>query len=318
MGDEMAGRLCAVWLDEPTVIPPDFLVEVRRICEFRVFTGHPDQDEVVRRLRGADIAVVEWTAFGAELLERLESVRYLCLVTTAADHIDVAAAARRGIVVTSCPSYSAAAVAEYVLAGLVTADRSLPASRDAARRGESHLYGPFRGRGLQGATLGLVGVGRIGRQVAARAAAFGMSVVGCNRSGGAVPGVRMSSLAEVLRSADFVSVQVPYSPRTHHLLGARELDLLPSHAVLVNVSRARVLDEAEVAARLQDGRLRAAVVDDVADPGTSRLPGLPNAFVTTGIAWFTDSSIQANFDELIRTIRSCCEGSPINVLAALG
>lgn len=307
----------AVWLDAPTVMSNDFLADVRQVCDFDVLAGLPEPDEVVRRLKGVELAVVEWTSFDDELLSRLDTLRYLCLVTTAGDTVDVASAVRHGIVVTNCPTYSAPAVAEYVIGALIAADRSILASNVVAKRGRSHVYHPFAGRGLEGSVLGLVGMGNIGRELAGRAKALGMTVVGCNRSGNPVPGIRVLPLPEVLGVADFLSVQVPYGRATHHLLSAGDFDLLPPHAVVVNVSRARVLDEEALADRLMDGRLRAAVVDDVANPGASRLLTLPNVLVTTGIAWFTEPSVGRNFRELADTIRSCVGGAPVNVLAAL-
>ncbi|GAA3830872.1 D-2-hydroxyacid dehydrogenase [Sphaerisporangium flaviroseum] len=310
----MSSRPRVVWVDEPTVLPAEFLARVREFCEFNVMNGMPGPDEVVRRLRGAEIAVAEWTLFDEGLISRLGSVRYLCLVTTAADYVDVEAARRHGIVVTNCPSYSAASVAEYVIGALIVADRAMNASNAEAKLGRSHVYHPFLGRGLEKSTLGLVGVGTIGRQIAKRAAALGMTVLGCNRSGGPVPGVKIASLEQVLRSADYVSIQVPYSAATHHLISGAELDLLARHAILANVSRARVLDEQALADRLASGRIRGAILDDVSDPVRSRLVSLPAALVTTGIAWFTEHAIHRNFNELEQTLRSCVADAPINVV----
>jgi glycerate dehydrogenase len=303
-----------VWLDEPTVLPPEFVSELREFCDFRLYGGLPGPDEVVRRLAGAQVAVVERTRFDAALLERLHTVRYLCAVTTAWGHIDVAAANRCGITVANCPTYSAVSVAEYVIGALVAADRDMRGSHAKAVAGRGPVHHPLLGRGLAGQTLALVGVGAIGREVASRALALGMTVLGVSKSGAPVPSVRMVSLAEALRSADYVSVQVPHTAATHHLLDAAALELLAPHAVLVNVSRASLVDENALADRLATGRIRAAVVDDVTDPATSRLPALPRATVTTGIAWFTQQSIERNFVELAALIRSCLTETPINVV----
>lgn len=282
------------------------------MCDLTVYHDTPDAEEVVRRLSGADIALVEWSRFDARLLARLDTVRYLCVVTTGVDNVDLDAAAAHGITVTNCPTYSATAVAEYVVGALVSGDRNLRGSHAESEAGRGHVYGPFLGRGLTGRTLGLVGLGTIGNEVATRAASLGMRVIGCNSTKTPVPGVEVMPLNDVLSQADYVSVQVPYQASTRGMLSAQRLALMPPHAVLVSVSRAGVLDEEALAMALQTGRLRGAVLDDVTDPATSPLVGLPSTMVTTGIAWFTEGAVEHNFRELLETVRSCIEDDPVN------
>src|SRR5690625_2455907 len=306
------GRTRVVWLDEPTVLPDWFVEEAGRICDLTVYRDTPDPEEAVRRLSGADIALVEWSRFDAELIARLDTVRYLCIVTTGVDAVDLGAAAAHGVTVTNCPTYSAVAVAEYTIGALISGDRNLRGSHSESEAGRGHIYGPFLARGLAGHTLGLVGLGAIGREVAARASSMGMRVIGCNSTGNPVPGVEVMSLEEVLSRADYVSVQVPYQASTQGLLSAELLGLMPPHAVLTSISRAGVLEEEALAAMLRANRLRGAVLDDVTDPATSPLVNLPSAMATTGIAWFTEDAVERNFHELLETMRSCMGGEPVN------
>jgi glyoxylate reductase len=173
------------------------------------------------------------------------------------DNVDVEAATARGVLVTNTPDVLTGAVAELTL-GLVLAllRRIAEGDRLIRRGGEWGLAPTFMlGRGLAGRTLGVVGYGRIGREVARLAEAHGMRVVWTRRSGGGLP------LDELLAAADVVSLHTPLEEETRHLIGARELALMRPGAVLVNTSRGPVVDEGALVAALREGRLAGAALD---------------------------------------------------------
>ena len=173
------------------------------------------------------------------------------------DNVDLDAARERGVVVANTPDVLTAAVAELAIGLVLALLRRIPeGDRLIRRRGEWELAPTFMlGRGLAGRTLGVVGWGRIGREVGRLTEAHGMRVAWTRRSGGGVP------LDALLRESDVVSVHTPLTDGTRHLIGARELALMRPGAVLVNTSRGPVVDEAALVAALREGRLAGAALD---------------------------------------------------------
>jgi glyoxylate reductase len=186
------------------------------------------------------------------------------------DNVDLGAARERGVVVTNTPDVLTPAVAELTLGLVLALLRRIPEGDRLVRRGGGWKLAPtfMLGRGLAGRTLGVVGFGRIGRETARLAEAHGMRVVFTRASGGGVP------LPELLREADVVSLHVPLTEQTRHLVGARELALMRRDAVLVNTSRGPVVDEAALVAALREGRIAGAALDVY-----EREPEVPSALL---------------------------------------
>jgi glyoxylate reductase len=175
------------------------------------------------------------------------------------DSVDLEAATRRGVVVTNTPDVLTAATAELTIALLLALLRRVAEGDRLVRRGEPWALGPtfMLGEGLGGKTLGIVGLGRIGREVARLAEALGMRVVHTGGSG------RYEELpfGRLLQEVDVLTLHVPLTEETRHLIGAEELRLLRPSAVLVNVSRGPVVDEAALVEALQAGEIAGAALD---------------------------------------------------------
>lgn len=304
-----------VYLDEPTYLPEAWRRRFAELGDFEVFDDRPDSATAAARLSGADAAVVEWTHLDAALLAEVSRLRYLTLVTSSFDTVDLPAARARGITVAHCPDYSSQAVAEHTFALLLAVSRRLPAADIAVRRGASHLYRPFLGRQLSGLTLGLLGTGRIATAVARIATGFGMRVIGTNRTGTAAPGITLVPLDELLRRSDVLSLHLPLSRATRQILDAERLAALRSTAVLVNTCRGALVDQTALAGMLTDGRLAGAALDDLTDEGAERLRRLDNVVLSPGIAWYTDTARTANLVEIHHNLTSYLAGRPANVLA---
>ncbi|NEC86172.1 2-hydroxyacid dehydrogenase [Streptomyces sp. SID12501] len=305
-----------VYLDEPTYLPEDWRRRFAELGDFEVFHDRPDSDTAAARLSCADAAVVEWTRLDAALLAEVTRLRYITLVTSSFDMVDLFAAKARGITVAHCPDYSCQAVAEHTFALLLAVSRRLLAADIAVRQGASHLYRPFLGRQLSGLTLGLLGTGRIATAVARIAVAFGMRVIGTNRTGTAAPGITLVSLKDLLRSSDVLSLHLPLTPATVQILTAERLATLRPTAVLVNTCRGTLIDQAALVGMLEYGRLAGAALDDLADDDADRLRGLNNVVLSPGIAWYTDSARTANLAEIHHNLASYLAGRPENVLTA--
>ncbi len=240
---------------------------------------------------------------GAAALAAAPRLRVVSSVSVGVDHIDVESATALGIPVGHTPTVLAETTADLAFALLLTAARRVAEgdrfvrsgawSRDEAASpgepgGQPAPWGLdfMQGRDVYGATLGIVGLGEIGRAVARRAQGFGMRVLGWSRTPRALAGVEPMALPDLLRAADFVSVHVARTPETEGLLGREALALLHPHAVVVNTARGGIVDEDALAEMLRKGRLAAAGLDVFAKeplPKTSPLLRLENVVLTPHI-----------------------------------
>ncbi|MGH3005806.1 MAG: 2-hydroxyacid dehydrogenase [Gaiellaceae bacterium] len=179
------------------------------------------------------------------------------------DNVDVEEATRRHIVVANTPGVLDEATGEFTLALVLALVRRVAEGDRFLRRREKWALAPtfMLGRALRGRTLGIVGLGRIGSEVARLAAAFGMEVVYTTRTGATGAPYEWLPLADLLARADVVSLHVPLTPETRHLIGSGELRAMRSHAVLVNTSRGAVVDEEALVAALVDGGIAGAALD---------------------------------------------------------
>ena len=225
-----------------------------------------DRAVLVARVGEFDALVVRSaTRVDRELLEAGRHLKVVGRAGVGVDNIDVEEATRRGVVVVNTPEANTLAVAEHTLALMLALARHIPRAHHhlAVERGWNRQR--FMGVQLSGKTLGLVGLGRIGSEVARRARAFGMTVlaydpyVGPERA--AALGVQVVPLAELLASSDFVSIHCPLTPRTRHLLGEAELARMKPGSYLINCARGGIVDEAALAAALRSGRLAGAALD---------------------------------------------------------
>ncbi len=207
----------------------------------------------------------------ATLLDRLPAVRVVSNFGVGVDHIDVKAAAARGIPVGNTPGVLDGATADMAFALLLAAGRRLVEGDRYARGPDFLRYDPsyLIGREVHGATLGIVGMGRIGEQVARRGRAFDMTVLYCNRrrrpaAEEALP-ARHVSRDELLAASDYVVLTVPLTPETHRLIGRAELARMKPSAILVNIARGAVVDADALTEALAARRIYAAALD-VTDP----------------------------------------------------
>ena len=254
---------------------------------------------------------------GEAELAGLPSLRVVANYGVGYDNIDLAAAARRGIVVTNTPDVLTDATADLALALLLAAARRMREGLDLARSGEWDGWHPTQllGMGLQGRVLGILGAGRIGVATARRAAAFGMEIVYWNRSASPAMesetgGTRIADLDELLASADVVSVHLPLSADTHGLLDATRLSAMKPGSILVNTARGAVVDQAALAAALRSGHLSAAGLDVFeAEPEIpEELRILPNCVVLPHLGSATREARQAMWDLAAANARAVLAG----------
>lgn len=258
-------------------------------------------------------------AVGETELEGLPGLRVVANYGVGYDNIDLAAARRRGVTVTNTPDVLTDATADLAMALLLAAARRLPEGLDLARSGDWSGWHPVQllGMGLAGRVLGIVGAGRIGTATARRAAAFGMEVTYWSRSASAeieagAGARRVDRLSELLSAADVISVHLPSTPDTRHLLDEEALALMKPGAILVNTSRGAVIDEPALARALSAGRLAAAGLD-VYENEPQIPPDLrnhPRCVVLPHLGSATREARQAMWDLAAANARAVLGGGP--------
>ncbi len=263
-----------------------------------------EREALLRGAAGTDVllCLLTETIDGAVMDAAGPSLRVISNMAVGVDNIDVAAATARGILVTNTPGVLTDATADLAWALIMSGARRVVEGDRMVREGRFQRWSPFMllGHDLAGATLGIVGMGRIGQAVARRGLGWDMKVIYTRRSGplaaGDIPvGARWEhreSLDDLLREADIVSLHVPLTPDTRHLIGARELALMKPGSYLVNTARGPVVDEDALVAALRSGPLGGAGLDvyerepelaaGLADlPNATLLPHLGSATVET-------------------------------------
>jgi lactate dehydrogenase-like 2-hydroxyacid dehydrogenase len=224
------------------------------------------QDELVRRLAGkSGVMATVMDRFDEPTLAGARELRVIANIAVGYNNIDLAAATRRGIRVTNTPGVLDDTTADLAWALLMAAARRIAEGDVYIRSGEWKIaFGVsyFLGQDIHHATLGIIGMGRIGRAVARRALGFDMRVLYHNRTrADEDEGAHWVGLEELLAESDFVVSMVPYSRATHHLIGAAEIARMKRTAIFVNASRGGVVDDAALAAALREGRIAGAGLD---------------------------------------------------------
>jgi D-3-phosphoglycerate dehydrogenase len=273
-------------------------------------------DSLTKRVAEFDPAVliVRSTKVNADTLKAAKQLKFVIRAGSGVDNIDVKAATERGVKVANCPGMNAVAVAELVLGHMLNMDRRIA---DNVRDVRAHKWNKkeySKARGLKGSTLGIVGMGRIGTEVAKRALAFDMHVLWYDVIPNYNPlthaNCKRADLDTIFRDADIITLHVPGTGDTKHLVNAARLATMQKHAQLINTSRASVIDESALIAALKEGRIRAAAVDVYDnEPGpdakdiTSPLAELPNLYGTHHIGASTDQAQTAVAEETVRIVR---------------
>jgi glyoxylate reductase len=262
----------------------------------------------VEPLSGIEVLVEAVVTVGPYELDLLPDLKLVANYGVGYDNVDVAACRERGIAVTNTPGVLDAAVADLTLALVLACRRNLVAGDRFVRDGRwsrGWARPELLGHDLAGSTLGLVGMGRIGSQVARRAEAFGMRVVHHRRADG-LP------LDELLRTADVVSLHVPLTPETNGLMSRERLALLQDGATLVNTARGAIVDEDALVDELVSGRISACLDVFASEPHVpERLLGLPNVVLTPHVASATVETRAAMTRVLVDNVLAFVRDEPL-------
>jgi D-3-phosphoglycerate dehydrogenase len=265
-------------------------------------------------LRQADGLIVEMHPLPADTIDRLEHCRVIACASTGYDYVDIAAAERRGIWVTNAPEYCTDEVATHTIALLLSQARRLPQLRVLAR-GLWQIEPARPIVNLRVQTLGIVGCGRIGRAVAAKALALGMKVLGCDPYVApatlAALGIVPVELSALLRESDYLSLHVPLTDETRGLFSAAYCAQIKPGAYLINTSRGAVVDERSLLDAVRAGRLAGAALDVLAgEPPPPDHPFLHDErfFITPHAAWCSEQADQGVWEHAALNVACVLRG----------
>jgi len=275
-------------------LPEAALQHLAQHCALDVWPDFlpPAYEVLLEKVAGVDALLCLLTdRVDATLIQAGARLKVISNMAVGYDNIDVAAASARKIPVGNTPGVLTETTADFAFALLMAVARRIPEAQGYVQAGEWRTWHPtvLSGRDVFGATLGILGFGRIGQAMARRASGFGMRILALRRSSAqpSMPGVEMVSFSQILEESDFLSLHVPLTERTQHMIGADELQAMKRSAVLINTARGAVVDQAALAQALREGRILAAGLD-VADPEPippdDPLLALPNCVLTPHIA----------------------------------
>lgn len=311
-----------VELDGYAANPDDISWEpLKALGELTVYSRTKAED-VVERAKDAEIVLTNKVVFTDEVMTQLPKLKYIGVLATGYNVIDVEAAHRRGIVVTNIPAYSTESVVQMTFAQILNITNQVGHYADEVRgkrwsNNPDFCYWDTPLIELSGKTMGIVGLGHIGSRVAHVAREFGMDVFALtSKDSSQLPdGIQKTTIDGLLGVADILTLHCPLTKDNYHMINAERLEQMKPGAILINTARGALVDEAAVAKALESGHLAAygADVMDVEPPKADNpLLGQPHAFLTPHIAWATKEARTRLMNICVANVKAFIEGHPIN------
>jgi lactate dehydrogenase-like 2-hydroxyacid dehydrogenase len=300
----------------------EHLDALKKIGNVEVLLDTTDQKKAIERIRDKDIIVVDMflCPLNKAVLESANKLKLICLNTTGFDKVDLNVAKKRGVKVANLPNYATDAVAEHAIALLFAALRKIPLG-DRECRKEFFDVDPankeqmkYIGSNVRGKTLGVIGFGAIGKRVAELALGLGMKVVAYNRTPRQFRGVEFKELDEVLKTSDFISLNLALTPDTTSIINEKRIKLLKKDCVLINVGRAGLIATEPLYSALKVGKIRAAALDVINAEKNHEIFSLENVVFSPHSAWFTEESLATMANMIVNNIKSFVEGKPVNLV----
>ena len=300
---------------------PEDLQPVKALGTVDFYETPPENKaDLIRRLREADVVFLDYSVMDAEVLQACPALKFVCFLGIGYGNcIDVAAATKQGVTVAYTPGYGATSVAEYTLGLILALTRHIAASYYSLRHGE-WVSARFQGVDLKGKTLGVVGLGPIGADMARLGAGIGMNLIGWTRN--ATPdraqhGLRLVTLEEVFSSANVVTIHLALNPQTERLITRELLGSMKPTAYFINTARAKIVDTQALAELLQQGRIAGAALDVHEDEPTAmnyRFASLPNVLATPHIAYNSKEAGQNMLRIAYATLEAFLKGEKLHVV----
>lgn len=268
-----------------------------------------DADTLASRMKEADIAIISNIKLPAIVLQQCNHLKYISVAFTGLDHIDLAYCREHNIAVQNAAGYSTVAVSELAIGLMLDVMRRITALDAVTRQGGSR--GMFLGRELHGKTVGVVGTGAIGTATIRLLLAFGCKVVAYNRSEHEevkALGVAYTDLDSLMRQSDIITLHVPMTPETHHLISRERIAMMKSNAILINTARGNVVDIPALAEALKSGRIAGAGIDVYEQepplPSNHPLTDAPNCVCVPHIGYASREAFDIRADIVFDHVRN--------------
>jgi len=295
---------------------------IQKLGNCTIYDRTPSE-KVLERLTDADAVFINKVVLNKDVLSRLPGLKFIGILATGYNVVDIKAANEAGIIVTNIPSYSTDSVAQMVFSHILNFVQNVSSHAESVRSGEwaksrDFSYHLTPQTELAGKTLGIIGFGQIGRAVAKIGLAFGMKVIFNNRSKKIAPeGIVRTDLDDLLRTSDFISINCPLTDDNEKFINKVSIEKMKRNVFLVNTGRGALIAENDLAEALNSGRIAGAGLDVLAkEPPDNNNPLISarNCFITPHIAWATSESRKRLMEIAAENLRSFMEGNPKNVV----
>ncbi len=312
-----------VVLDGYTMNPGDLnWSELEKIGDCSIYDRTPPES-VIDRIGDADCILINKIKITREIVAQLPQLKYIGVLATGYNTVDLPASRDHGITVTNIPAYSTDSVAQTAFAHILNLTQHTAQHSETVKTGKwtkcpDFCYWDFPLIELHDLTLGIVGCGKIGRQTASIGRAFGMKIIGYTRTVKADDDIEQVAIKELFQRADVVSLHCPLTAENEHLVNAEMLSIMKPTAFLINTSRGALIDEAALAEALNSGIIAGAGLDVLStEPPEADNPlfAAKNCYITPHIAWATSSARRRLYTTAISNLKNYIEGSPKNIVA---
>ncbi len=324
MVKKVNGNIRIVVLDGYTLNPGDLSWDALAVIGDLKVHDRTLPDDVVDRARNTSIVLTNKTVLSKSCIEALPDLKYIGVLATGTNIVDLEAASQKGIIVTNVPEYGTQSVAQMVFAHMLNlcqhvGEHSQSVLQGAWERSLDFCYWEFPLIELTGLTLGIIGYGRIGRAVGQLGSALGMHIlVNDNVTPTDLEGnIKSVELDALFQQSDIVSLHCPLTPKTERLVSWKQLEMMKPTAFLINTSRGPLIDEMALAGALNKGMIAGAGLDVlVQEPPVADNPLLAarNCYITPHIAWATLSARKRLLETTVDNIKAFLNGSPQNVV----
>lgn len=296
---------------------------LRELGDIAIYENTNTAEEAIERLKGVDIAIADCfiVPLNKKVLESTTTLKLLVIESTGYDAIDIIAAKDKGIQIANIPNFSTEAVAEHTIALMLAVSKKIPAGDEMMRQNPFQIdptnqeHKKYLGFNLAGKTLGIVGLGNNGLQVAQIGICLGMNVLAYNRSKKDVANIKQVSLEELLKESDIVSLHLPLTLETENLISVEQLQMMKSTAVIINTARGKIIDEHALYNVLQSQKIAGAGLDSIVEWDKSNpLLKLDNVVFSPHSAFFTKESLSNRAEIIVNNAKSFVEGKAINIV----
>lgn len=273
--------------------------------------------EISKRIADAQIIAVKWLPVSEQVIENAHKLEHIITLTSGYGHLPLVKAREKGINIINCPTHNSQAVAEHTIALMFALVRQVSAAHCELRAGKwKDTPNSYIGSEVAGKKIGIVGFGNIGQRVAKLAQGLGMKVVYVDSK--STP----EEFDSLLASSDVVTLNLPYSGETHHLINWERLKQMKKLAYLINTARGTIVDQKALLSALVSGEIAGAALDVFeGEPTVGEAPSvivklakLPNVVATPHIAYNTKEAAFRLGEELLRNVAACVKGKPINIV----